>query len=73
MKKIQVLRDVYACDSFGVSKVVLAAGLHEVSPETERQVLLGNGNEVEVEDAAPAEQPAPEAAPAPAAAKKVKA
>lgn len=63
MKKVRVFATVYGTNGFGDSAPVLAAGEHPVTPETERQVALGNGEVFEAPDeVAPEPDAAPEAA-----------
>ena len=52
MKKIRVFATVYGTNGFGDSLPVLVAGEHPVTPETERQVALGNGQVFDAPDEA---------------------
>lgn len=61
MKKVRVFATVYGTNGFGDSAPVLVAGEHPVTPETERQVALGNGEVFEApEEAAPEPEANPE-------------
>jgi hypothetical protein len=74
---IRILNSVFHTDGWGNRCVALAAGVHEESADTLRQVALGNGVHLTAEEAAahaaaaaasePNAEPADTVAPAPAA------